>query len=146
MMIMRKLKTLILVVALLLSFSPFIVRAQADDAAQGTTPAAGKRPADTDCSTDLQGKNYTCLRNPLGSTVSVPVIMGRIINAILGFVGSITFLLFIYGGFQWLTSAGNDEKVRSGTEIMKWAIIGLVVILASYALLRFVFNSFTSVN
>jgi hypothetical protein len=81
------------------------------------------------------------LQNPLGANVTIPLLVGRIINAALGIVGSIAFLMFIFGGFKWLTSAGNEQKVREGTDVMKWAIVGLVIVFASVALVRFVLGS-----
>jgi len=34
----------------------------------------------------------------------------------------------IYGGFNWMTAAGNAEKVEKGKQILVWATIGLIVI------------------
>ncbi|MDD5031676.1 MAG: pilin [Patescibacteria group bacterium] len=82
-----------------------------------------------------------CLDNPLTgnqSSISPQVFIGRIINAILGIVGSLALAMFIYGGFTWMTAAGNSEKVEKGKQILLWATIGLVVIFTSYALVRFV--------
>lgn len=83
------------------------------------------------------------LPNPLG-TESVEEVIGRVIKAILGVVGSLALLMFIYGGLTWMTAAGNKEKVEKGKEIIIWAALGLVVIFASYALVEFVLNALTS--
>jgi len=74
------------------------------------------------------------LENPLGAT-DVPTLLGTIIKAALGIVGSLTLLMLIWGGFQWLTSAGNAEKVKSGTQTMVWAVIGVVLVFSSYLIL-----------
>ena len=66
------------------------------------------------------------LTNPLG-TKSIPELIGRIINGVLGIVGSIALVMFIYGGFNWMTAAGNMEKVQKGKDILIWAAIGLVI-------------------
>jgi uncharacterized membrane protein YjfL (UPF0719 family) len=55
----------------------------------------------------------------------------------MGLVGSIALLMFIYGGFTWMTSGGSAEKVKKGREILMWSAIGLVIIFASYGLVRF---------
>ena len=53
------------------------------------------------------------LDNPLGpQDPDVNIIIGNIIKAVLGIVGSISLAIFTYGGFIWLTSAGNMEKVQ----------------------------------
>jgi len=79
-----------------------------------------------------------CLDNPLGTDVTPQTFIGGIIRAILGIIGSLALVMFIYGGFTWMTAAGNAEQVTKGRNILVWATIGLVVIFTSYALVRFV--------
>jgi len=52
-------------------------------------------------------------------------------NFLLSIVGSVTLLMFVYGGFTWLTSAGNSEKIKRGTSIMTNTAIGLVIVLGA---------------
>ena len=82
----------------------------------------------------------TCaLENPIGvgqkGTTEVGDLINQIIKVALGIIGALTLLMFVWGGFQWLTSAGNPEKVSAGTQTMIWAVIGVVLVLASYVLL-----------
>jgi hypothetical protein len=80
-------------------------------------------------------KGRQCLPNPLtGNNLQVSSVIGIVIKAALGVIGSITLFMLVWGGFQWLTSAGNDEKVHQGTQTMLWAIIGLAVVFGSYVL------------
>jgi len=80
------------------------------------------------------------LTNPISSD-SIPALIGRVITAVLGVVGSIALLMVIYGGFTWMLAAGNSEKIKKGRDIIVWAMLGLVVIFTSYALVRFVITS-----
>ncbi|WKZ28799.1 MAG: pilin [Patescibacteria group bacterium] len=82
------------------------------------------------------------LQNPLNAN-SVPELIANILRAAIGIVGALALLVFIYGGFIWLTSGGEAGKVSAGKEAMKWAAIGLVVIFTSYGLVRFVFSAIT---
>ena len=82
------------------------------------------------------------LQNPLGTT-STPEVVGRIIRSGLGVVGSISLLLFIYGGFLLLTSAGNERRIATGRNTLIWAIVGLVTIFFSYAALSALFSVLT---
>jgi hypothetical protein len=100
------------------------------------------------------GIGYTCrqrsgsdspsavtLANPLtGNTrpTDVNILIGQIINAVLGLVGSIALAMFIYGGIVWMTAAGNKEGVQKGKDILIWSTLGIVVIFCSYAIVRFV--------
>lgn len=77
----------------------------------------------------------TCLANPL-SVSSPQALIGKVINAVLGVVGSLALLMFVYGGLIWMTSSGNPEKIKQGRGIIVWAAIGLAIIFSSYALTR----------
>ncbi|MFH1744618.1 MAG: pilin [bacterium] len=81
--------------------------------------------------------NKTALRNPLGST-DIPTLIGKVINSLLGIVGSIALLMFIYGGVVWMTASGNSQSVEKGRNIIMWAVIGLIVIFSSYGLVKFI--------
>jgi len=85
------------------------------------------------------------LTNPLGDIDSPNALIGKVINSIIGVVGSIALLMFIYGGFVWMLSGGNPNKIKQGREIIVWSILGLAVILFSYALVRMTIN-FVSLN
>ena len=75
------------------------------------------------------------LTNPL-ETTNVRLLIGDIIKYVLGIMGSLTLCAFVFGGYMWLTSAGNDEKVRTGTNALMYATIGLFIIFGAYAILN----------
>lgn len=60
---------------------------------------------------------------------------------ILGIVGSLTLLMFVYGGFILLTSAGSNEKVGEAKKIITAAVIGLIIVFSSAMIIRFVSTS-----
>lgn len=64
--------------------------------------------------------------------------IGQIINVILGFLGIIFLVLVIYAGFLWMTAGGNSDKVDKAKSILIQAVIGLVILLAAYAITSFV--------
>ena len=113
--------------ALVFSASPIYAQSQ-------KTPSTAVCPAG---STD-------CLTNPLGSITSPQALIGRIINSVLGVVGSIALLMFVYGGLTWMTSAGSQEKVKKGRDTLLWAAIGLVVVFSAYALTKVIITSVTT--
>ncbi len=55
-----------------------------------------------------------------------------------GIGGGIAFLMMIIGAFQMITSAGNAEQVKAGRERFESAIIGLVFVIFSIFILRFI--------
>ena len=82
------------------------------------------------------------LTNPLGTT-DLQTLIGKVIKAVLGIVGSIALLMFIYGGFMWMTSSGNEQKISKGKNVLTWATIGLAIIFLSYTLVNFVIGGLT---
>lgn len=68
----------------------------------------------------------------------IAVIIGRIIRIILSFLGLILVILIIYAGFLWMTSGGNEEKIMKAKKIIGTAIVGLGIVLLSYAIANFV--------
>lgn len=67
-------------------------------------------------------------------------IAGRIITVFLGLLGLIAFGLTLYGGFLIMTSAGNEEKVAQGKKVLTNAVVGLVIIMSTFAIVQFIFK------
>jgi|GEM_PF-1577465 len=65
-------------------------------------------------------------------------IIFRVIQYILMFVGVVALVIIIYGGFLWMTARGNDEQVNKAKKVLINGLIGLIVILLSYAIVSFV--------
>ncbi|MDA2922147.1 pilin [Patescibacteria group bacterium AH-259-L07] len=74
---------------------------------------------------------------------AIPELAGRIIKAVLGVVGVLALVMFIYGGILWMTSGGNAEKIKKGKDTIVWAVIGLAFIFFSYAILEFILKALT---
>lgn len=100
-----------------------------------TTPAKPPTaaPADTGRIAPIE------LENPLG-TDDVRVVIARFIQLLTGISGSIALAAFVYGGFQWVTSAGDPAKVEAGKKTFKSAVYGLVMIFGAYIAVRAVFT------
>jgi len=93
--------------------------------AQGSTPL-------------LSGKG--CIKNGNCTLDQILSFAGTIANFILGIVGSLALLFFIYGGVMMLISAGSSDRVNKGKTILKNAIIGLVIVFASWLIIKFVYQ------
>ena len=103
----------------------------------GGCDAAQKLACETPCTT-YSGK----LENPLGNENLGPdELYGRLIYAFMGITGALALIMFLIGGFQWMTASGNPERVKKGRDTLMWAVLGLIVIFSSYAILRAVFET-----
>ncbi|MDD5121325.1 MAG: hypothetical protein PHV78_00615 [Patescibacteria group bacterium] len=80
-----------------------------------------------------------CTAEICGQT-DLAIIVGRIVRIVLGFLGLIAVVIIIIGGFQWMTSGGNEEKITKAKSLMMNGVIGLFIILISYALAMFVLS------
>lgn len=69
---------------------------------------------------------------------SVDPIIATVISVILSFLGVIFLILMVYGGYIWMMAAGNDEKVTKAKDLIKAAIIGLLIVVGAYAITIFV--------
>lgn len=68
-----------------------------------------------------------------------------IINKIiLPLTGSALVLFIIIGGFLLITAGGNEEQAEKGKKVMTNAVIGMVVVIMAFAIVRIVANTLTS--
>lgn len=79
-----------------------------------------------------------------GSGGSVQTLASDVINIFSWVVGIVSVIMIIYGGFRYITSAGNDSSVTSAKNTILYAIIGLVVVAISQILVKFVIAKFSS--
>ncbi|MFA7654282.1 MAG: pilin [Candidatus Magasanikbacteria bacterium] len=83
--------------------------------------------------------------NPAKFT-SLAGMIGRAIWLFVASVGSIALVLYIYGGFLWMTAMGNSEQINKAKDTIIWTSLGVVAILSSYIIVSFVFNSMKGVD
>ncbi len=69
---------------------------------------------------------------------------GNLISVFLGLLGVIFVILMIYAGYNWMTAAGNVEKVEKAGRIMRASVIGLLITGAVYAMWIFLFKKIVS--
>lgn len=78
------------------------------------------------------------------TTVSPVNMISTIIQVALSLIGVIFLVLMVYGGYLWMTAAGSDEKLKRSQNTISAAVIGLVIVVAAYAISSFVVRSFES--
>ncbi|HOD87004.1 MAG TPA: hypothetical protein PKY61_01830 [bacterium] len=67
-------------------------------------------------------------------------IIVAIIQIALSLLGIIFLIIIVFAGYSWMTAAGNEEAVKKAQDMIKRAIIGLVIVLMAYAITYFIFN------
>jgi hypothetical protein len=74
---------------------------------------------------------------------NIPTYAGQIIGTVLSLVSVLFFVLLVYAGVMWMISRGNEEMSSKALNIIFAAIIGIIIVLSSYTLVKFIFQSTT---
>ncbi|MCR4313972.1 MAG: hypothetical protein NUV84_01855 [Candidatus Uhrbacteria bacterium] len=80
------------------------------------------------------------------SSRKLPELIGKIIAVLLSVLGIIFVVLVVYAGFLYLTSMGEPEKVKKAKTLLTQSILGLIIIIAAYAIAAFVIDALTKVS
>lgn len=59
--------------------------------------------------------------------------LGSVVFTLLSFTGLVFTALILYGGYHWMLARGNESEIDKAKAIIRSAIIGLIVTLASYS-------------
>ncbi len=71
---------------------------------------------------------------------SIGDVLGYAIQIVLSLLAVIFLILTIIAGFKWMTASGNEETITKAKKSLKESIIGLFIVLASYAITYFIFS------
>lgn len=83
------------------------------------------------------------LQGPNGNA-NLTVIVQTVINVLLSIIGVIAVVMLIIGGIRYTTSQGNEKAIEGAKNTILYAIIGIVVAFAAFALITFVINQLNS--
>ncbi len=66
-------------------------------------------------------------------------------RAVLGLLGIVFLIMIILGGFNWMTAAGNDDKVTKAKATLFRGVIGLFIVISAYVITAFVFRALSGI-
>ncbi|MCX6792677.1 MAG: pilin [Candidatus Falkowbacteria bacterium] len=69
---------------------------------------------------------------------SIYSIIARVIKVMLGLLGTVFVVLLILAGFKYMTSAGDEEKIKEAVGQIRNAIIGLLIVVVAYSITYYV--------
>lgn len=70
----------------------------------------------------------------------LPIFIGNIINVFLSLLGVIFVLYTVYAGWLWMSDQGEGKKAQKAKDMLRQAVVGMVIIIAAYAISNFVIN------
>ena len=71
----------------------------------------------------------------------IRIIVARLIRIVISLLGIVLVALIIYAGILYMLARGDKDKVQDAWKIIRNAIIGLAIVLASYVITTFVLNA-----
>lgn len=107
------------------------------------SPSTGITQGPVACGIELQSGTNCSVNGQMGED-KVMGIIRQIINVASLIVGAICVIMIIFGGFRYMISGGESAGVTSAKNTILYAVVGLVVVLLSQALVRFVFARTTA--
>ncbi len=81
-----------------------------------------------------------------GEAASVPTLKGfeaifnNLVSVILGFAGIALFVMFLSGGFKYITAGGDPKAIEGAKKTLTYAIGGMILLALSFLILRFIEN------
>ena len=68
-----------------------------------------------------------------------------VVRYLMTFLAIIAVIIILLGGFRWMTAGGNEDRIASAKKTIIAGAIGLVVILAAFAIVQFVINTTSNI-
>ncbi|MEI7741660.1 MAG: hypothetical protein WCJ29_04095 [bacterium] len=71
---------------------------------------------------------------------NIPILVSKVVYVFITLLGILLMVLFLYGGYEWMTSMGEEKKVKHAKDTVMNATIGLFIVLASYVISSYTFK------
>jgi hypothetical protein len=94
--------------------------------------------AATTTTTDLLDTAGTPYTANAAETPNIVQIILSIVGVALSVLGVIFLVLIIYAGYNYLIAGGDEGKIETAKHTITRAVIGLIIVLASVAIVEFV--------
>ena len=64
----------------------------------------------------------------------------NIAKFIFAIIGTVAFVMFVYGGFTMILSFGSSDKFKKGKDILVAAVVGMIIAFGAYLIVNFILN------
>jgi len=68
----------------------------------------------------------------------LPGIVAWLYVFIVGIAGLAAFVMIVWGGVKWMSSQGNPTQTTEARDIIKSALLGLLLVLVSFLILQII--------
>ena len=80
----------------------------------------------------------------IDSSTTLPQLIGRFINVVIGLLGVIFLVQIVYAGYLYLLAGDDSGNVDKAKSLVRNAVIGIIIIIASFAISSFVIEQITT--
>lgn len=84
------------------------------------------------------GINAACGGNASCNQTTINALFSKIANAMIFVIGALSVIMIIFGGLRYVISRGDSAQIAAAKNTIIYAVAGLVVAIASYAIVNFV--------
>lgn len=85
-----------------------------------------------------KGANSACSDKACNTATNLQGIFGTITSTLIYLVGALSVIMLIVGGLRYVTSAGDSKRVTDAKNTITYSIVGVIVSLLAYAIIKFV--------
>src|SRR3989338_10002125 len=78
----------------------------------------------------------SCLENGVATLNCIPFVFENIVNWALIFAAVVAIFIIMFSGIKFLRSGGQEKLVEDARNTLTYAIIGLIIILLSFAIIN----------
>jgi hypothetical protein len=71
---------------------------------------------------------------------NLTTLIGSLIKSAISLLGIVFLILIVYAGYLWMTARGDEKVVSKAKDTLQRAIIGLIIVVAAYAITTFLFT------
>jgi|SRR3989344_1304317 len=82
---------------------------------------------------------FSLTAGPAGKATFGTAVM-QVIQIALLIVGALSVVFLLWGGFRYITAAGNEEATEAAKQTIQHAIIGLIIVILSFAIITIIAN------
>lgn len=88
------------------------------------------------------GDMWDIFKNSFGAGKSVQDIIKVVVNLLLYLTGTVAVIMVIFSGYQFVTAAGDVDKVKKAKGALLYSVIGIVIVTLAYTIVNFVLGLF----
>jgi len=79
-----------------------------------------------------------CVVDNVPTLKCLEVVFGNILVMSSAFIVLVLFIMFVLGSFRYLTSFGNAEKVKKAQGTLRYALIGFILFILAFLILKII--------